>query len=47
MDDQSTAWASLSLDVNDPPHVGFVEPFAADADTAQGRHFLAPFDPGD
>ncbi len=44
MDNQSAAWASLSFDMDDPPHVGFVDPLATDANAAQGRHFLAPFD---
>jgi hypothetical protein len=43
MGDQPTVRASLRLDVNDAPHVGFVDSLAADTDTAEGRDLLAPF----
>ncbi len=45
MDYQPTIRASLGLDVNDAPHVGFVDPFPSDTDAAEGGHLFAPFHP--
>ena len=43
MDNQPTIQASLGIDMNDAPHIGFVDPLPSDSDTAERGNFLAPF----